>query len=218
MKRLFFTGAFLLAAVAAFNVVANDSIDTDDFIEEASAKGLAEIETAKIALNKTTSTSVNEFAQKMISDHTAANNELITIARNKNLKVADDVELMNKARALILRQREGESFDVAYANNQVAAHEQTIELFKKASRSKDSEIKAFADKTLPKLEHHLQMARDLVTVTREAERNSNRDSGNRNIESDTPNRDVPTDAHKDNPDERKTRTGVGTVPSTQYSE
>src|SRR5690606_23783133 len=110
MKKLLFTGAFLLAAVAAFNVVANDTIETEDFVEEASAKGLAEIETAQIALNKSDSASVKQFAQKMIDDHTAANKELATLARSKNLETADDVELMNKAKALILRQRDGESF------------------------------------------------------------------------------------------------------------
>lgn len=197
MKKLLFTGAFLLAALAAFNVVADDTIDTDDFIEEATAKGFAEIETAKIALKKSTSPSVKEFAQKMIAEHTAANEELTTLARNKKVDVADDVELMNKAKTLILKQRDGESFDAAYANNQVSAHEQTIELFQKASRSKDRQIKAFADKTLPKLEHHLQLARELVNTTNAAERDSSREDGT---------------------NDRKTDRGVGTVPLTQYTD
>lgn len=220
MKKLLFTGAFLLAAVAAFNVVANDTIETEDFVEEASAKGLAEIETAKIALNKSDSASVKQFAQKMIDDHTAANKELATLARSKNLETADDVELMNKAKALILRQRDGESFDVAYANNQVSAHQQTIELFKKASRSKDRDIKSYADKTLPKLENHLQMARDLVNTTKAAETNSRSDQGqiSPNRESTTPNRTVPEDARENTTNDLKESTGVGTVPPTQYSE
>lgn len=213
MKKLLFTGAFLLAAVAAFNVVANDTIDTDDFVEEASAKSLAEIETAKIALTNSSSAQVKEFAQKMITDHTAANKELTTLARNKNLEVADDIELMNKAKALILRQREGESFDAAYANNQVSAHEQAILLYKKASRSKDPEIKAYAEKHLPKLEHHLGMARDLVATTKAADDAS---KGNPNAESATPNRTVPAEARDNDQGERPSRTGVGTVPATQY--
>lgn len=228
MKKLLFTGAFLLAAVAAFNVVANDTIETEKFIEEASAKGLAEIETARMALKKSDSTGVKQFAQKMIDEHTAANKELATIARNKNLETADDVELMNKAKALILRQRDGESFDVAYANNQVSAHEQTVELFKKASRSKDREIKSYAEKMLPKLEGHLRMARDLVVTTKAAETNDQADHGqmNTNRDSTTPNRTVPEDARsnttgdttRDKTDGPDTRTGVGTVPPTQYSE
>lgn len=215
MKKLLFTGAFLLAAVAAFNVVANDTIETEDFVEEASAKSLAEIETAKIALNKSTSSQVKEFARKMVDAHTAANRELAAIARDKNLETADDVELMNKAKALILRQREGESFDVAYANNQVSGHEQTVELFRKATRSKDREIKSYAEKMLPKLETHLQMARDLVVTTKAADES---DREEMNSDSTTPNRAVPNDARKNTTNELDTRSGAGSVPPTQYSE
>jgi putative membrane protein len=48
-----------------------DKIDADDFVEEVSAKGVAEVEGAKLALEKSSSPDVQAFAQKMISDHTA---------------------------------------------------------------------------------------------------------------------------------------------------
>ncbi len=52
--------------------------------------------------------------------------------------------------------------DQAYANNQVVAHEKTVELFKKeASASDNSELKAFATKPLQTLEAHLKMAKEL---------------------------------------------------------
>ena len=81
------------------------------------------------------------------------------------MEVADDAELVSKAKAMILQLRDGESFDRAYANNQVVAHEQTIELFRQAVSSEDAQVSAFAKETLPKLEHHLQMAKDLVAIT-----------------------------------------------------
>lgn len=68
---------------------------------------------------------------------------------------------MNQAKAKILQVREGESFDDAYANNQVEAHEQAIELYEKAAASEDAELSAWAKEVLPKLKHHLEMARDL---------------------------------------------------------
>lgn len=71
---------------------------------------------------------------------------------------------MNKAKAFVLKQRDGESFDEAYAKNQVNAHNDAIELFKKASMSADAELAAFAVATLPKLEHHLMKAKELVNV------------------------------------------------------
>jgi putative membrane protein len=39
-------------------------------------------------------------------------------------------------------------------------------LFQKAANSKDAEVKAFARKTLPKLQHHLEMARELQANTK----------------------------------------------------
>lgn len=169
MKRsgvLISATAALLFGLASLAQAA-DTVSAADFAEEASAKGIAEIETGKLALEKGTHAEVKTFAQAMIDDHTRANDELKALAEKKNLKVSDDAELMNKAKAMILQVRDGENFDEAYANNQVVAHEQTIELYRKATASDDAEISAWAKDTLPKLEHHLEMAKDLQTQTRQ---------------------------------------------------
>jgi putative membrane protein len=65
---------------------------------------------------------------------------------------------------LMLSTADGSDFDRRYAESMgVDAHEDTIELFEKAAGSaEDADIKAFAQKTLPKLQQHLKMARELV--------------------------------------------------------
>lgn len=143
----------------------NDTIDANDFLEEASAKGVAEIETARKALEQSQSEQVKEFANTMIKDHAAANEKMAELAASKNLEISDEATLMDKAKAMILEARDGESFDAAYANNQVAAHEQTIELFERAARSDDAEVASFAEETLPKLKEHLKEAQALVEAT-----------------------------------------------------
>ncbi|MNF08689.1 hypothetical protein D3C81_1758680 [compost metagenome] len=56
-----------------------------------------------------------------------------------------------------------ESFDAAYANNQVNAHEEAVKLFKDAAENADDpEIKQFAQATLPVLQQHLEMAQQLA--------------------------------------------------------
>ncbi|WP_040261049.1 MULTISPECIES: DUF4142 domain-containing protein [Pseudomonas] len=152
-------GAFLLlGAHTAF------AADAEDFVDDASAKGIAEIEAGKSALQKSQSQDVKTFAQMMIDDHTKANEKLKSIATQKKLEVASDAELMDKAKKMILDIRD-ESFDRSYANNQVKAHEQTIEIFKKeANEGKDADLKAFAKETLPKLEAHLQAAKKLAAA------------------------------------------------------
>lgn len=142
-----------------------DSIDAEDFLEEASAMGVAEIETGQKALEESQNAEVRAFAERMIKDHAAANEKMAKLAADKDLEISDEAKLMDKARTMILDAREGESFDDAYANNQVAAHERTIELFERATRSEDAEVAAFAKDTLPKLKEHLEEARKLVQST-----------------------------------------------------
>lgn len=58
---------------------------------------------------------------------------------------------MNKAKAMILELRDGEDFNEAYANNQVVAHEQTIELYRDYLKNgQNSDLKQFAEKCYPR--------------------------------------------------------------------
>lgn len=159
-KYLSASALTLMMGTASVNVLAD--VDVEDFVENASELNIAEIEAAKLALEKSSSATVKSFAQKMINDHTAANRELRSIASAKKVELEDDAALTDQAKAAILKQRDGESFDEAYANNQVAAHRKAIDFYQKASKSEDAEVRAFAVATLPKLQHHLTEAQALA--------------------------------------------------------
>lgn len=137
-----------------------EPIDVEDFVDTATAKGMAELETAKLALEKGTS-HVRDFARRMIEDHTKANEKLTSLASQEGVEVADDATLMDQAKAMILKVQDGESFDEAYIDNQIVAHEQTIELFERGAAMEDTKIARFAESTLPKLREHLEMAKAL---------------------------------------------------------
>ena len=168
--KLFLATAFVLTCgLLSSNAIANapanvsdQAIEAAEFVDEASATSIAEVEAAKLALEKSESPEVKKFAQLMINNHVAANNELASIARSKNLDVEDEATLTTKAKELALKQHSGESFDVAYAKNQVAAHEDAIELFEKATKSPDAEISTLARTSLPKLKRHLELAHQLL--------------------------------------------------------
>lgn len=135
--------------------------ESNSFVDEAAQGGITEVENAKLALQKSKSTDIRDFATHMQAEHTKANQELTALAKKLDLEVPDEATLVAKAKKLILEERD-ESFDKAYANNQVVAHEKTVELFKKEADSSDNaELKAFAKKTLPTVEHHLEMAKEL---------------------------------------------------------
>ncbi|MDR9752632.1 DUF4142 domain-containing protein [Pseudomonas sp. SZMC_28357] len=138
-----------------------------DFVDSAAAGGIAEIETSRLALEKSQSADIKAFANMMITDHGKANDELATIAKKHDIEVPDTTTLVKQAKEKILDLRD-ESFDAAYANNQVKAHEETIALFKKEAETVTDdkkpgavELKGFAQKMLPGLEKHLDMAKKL---------------------------------------------------------
>jgi len=134
---------------------------SDDFVEAATESGIAEVVTGNLALEKSQNADIKKFAQQMVTDHTQANQKLGDIARNLDITPPDEAALTDKVKKVILEWRE-ESFDKSYINNQVDAHEKAVELFKKESTSSDKpELKAFASETLPKLEHHLEEAKQL---------------------------------------------------------
>jgi putative membrane protein len=139
---------------------------TDEaFISQAAQNGNAEIQTSKMALEKASDPKVKEFAKQMINDHTQANDELKAIASAKGVEVPDDPSLLQKGKAMImLSTAEGATFDRRYAESMgVTAHEDNIQLFEKAAGSaEDPEVKAYAQKVLPKLQAHLKMAQELV--------------------------------------------------------
>ncbi|MGV8842500.1 MAG: DUF4142 domain-containing protein [Pseudomonas sp.] len=166
MKSYLRTTAFAVVFVLGYQA-AFAAQDSDDFVEDASAKSLAEVESGKLAQEKGTSADIKSFANMMVKDHTMANEKLNSIADRKKLKVSTDAQLMDQAKAMILELRSAESFDQAYANNQVAAHEATITLFEdEAGNGKDADLKAFAAETLPKLKAHLSKAKALAEAHR----------------------------------------------------
>jgi putative membrane protein len=159
----FIKGSALALMVALGAQGAFAAQDNDDFVEDASAKGVAEVEAGKLAQEKGSAADVKSFADMMVKDHTEANSKLKAIADSKSLEVSDSAELVDKAKAMILELRSAKSFDQAYANNQVKAHEATIALFEEeASNGKDADLKAFAVATLPKLKDHLAHAKALA--------------------------------------------------------
>lgn len=136
---------------------------TTTFIKQAAEGGRFEVESSKLAEQQARSQDVKSFAQKMIQDHTQANQQLANAAQQAGTSVPD-VALTKKHATIIsnLRERNGATFDRAYADAQVTAHQETVELFSDYSKQGNNpEIKQFAEQTLPKLRQHLDMAKDM---------------------------------------------------------
>lgn len=134
-----------------------------EFLISAAQSGLTEIEGSRIALESDPSPEVRAFAQKMIDEHTRANEELRQLADRKGFTLPDEPSVAQRAELVALRALSGGPMNRAYAARiGEAAHENAVELFQRAaSEAQDADIRAYAEKMLPKLQEHLKMAREL---------------------------------------------------------
>lgn len=146
------------------------------FMKQAAENNHAEVESGKLALEKASDPKIKAFAQKMVDDHGAKGKELMALAASKGVELPDGPSVMQKGKLKLLGTSKGESFDRRYAQTMgVTAHEDTIALFRQASTgASDPEVKAFATKTLPALEHHLEMARALPGAQDKEEKGARR--------------------------------------------
>ncbi|MGI9107891.1 MAG: DUF4142 domain-containing protein [Pyrinomonadaceae bacterium] len=133
------------------------------FVMMAAMGGMAEVEMARVALTKASSDSVKQYAQKMIDDHTKANEELMGIATSKGINVAPAPDAKMQAMMMKMEKLSGAEFDREYIKNAGNKDHMKMEkLFRdESAKGKDADLKAFAAKTLPVVQMHLQMARDL---------------------------------------------------------
>ena len=186
MKKLFYTGmlATALLAMQACNSGSKDAKENADslnmskdttanagttggiaveesdakFATEAAVGGMAEVSLGKLALEKSTNASVKEFATMMVNDHGKANEELMSIAAAKNITLPADVDEEHKKKADDLSKKTGKDFDKDYVDAMVDGHKKTLKLMQdEAKDGKDAELKAFAAKTAPIVQAHLDM-------------------------------------------------------------
>jgi putative membrane protein len=127
--------------------------------------GMAEVELGKLATDKAASDEVKKFGQRMVDDHSKANDELKTLAQNKKVTLPTDIDAKHKAERDRLSKLSGAAFDRAYTQAMVAGHREMANLFRTESTSgKDPDVKAWAAKTLPTVQEHLKMAQQTTSA------------------------------------------------------
>lgn len=132
------------------------------FVMEAAVGGMAEVELGRLATERAENADVKAFGQKMVDDHTKANDELKAIAAQKSIMLPAELGPKQKAMKDQLSKLNGAAFDRAYVNMMVKDHVKDVSEFEKASNTaKDADIKGFASKTLPTLQEHLQLVKEL---------------------------------------------------------
>jgi putative membrane protein len=132
-------------------------------VKKAAVGGMAEVELGKLATEKASNDDVKKFGQRMVDDHSKANDQLKQLASQKGVTVPSDLEAKDKALKDRLSKLSGTEFDRAYMKNMVRDHNKDVAEFRKESKSaKDNDLKNFASQTLPTLEDHLKQAKSIA--------------------------------------------------------
>lgn len=155
-----------------------------NFIMKAAQGGMEEVQLGQLAVSKASSEDVKQFGQRMVDDHTKANNELMQLAQNKGVTLPTSSTTMNPSDTSMssssktntatgtntkeqktmdrLSKLSGAAFDKEYMREMLKDHEKDVAEFERESSSaKDPDLKSWATTTLPTLKEHLQMARDI---------------------------------------------------------
>ena len=133
---------------------------TSEFMTKVSDVGMTEVKLGQMAQDKATSQRVKDFGAMMVKDHTAAGDELKNMARQKNVTLPETMSNDHQKKTDDLNKKTGKDFDKAYIKAMVDGHQSTVSDFEKASKNtKDADVKAWVDKTLPTLRMHLDSAK-----------------------------------------------------------
>jgi len=136
--------------------------DDRAFVMEAGPGGLAEVELGRLAAQKGQSADVKKFGQRMVADHSKANAELKKLAASKGITLPAEMNAEQMAEHAKLAKLSGADFDREYMTLMVEDHDKDVAAFLDESKDgSDPDIKSFAAKTLPTLQEHQRMAKEI---------------------------------------------------------
>ncbi len=157
------------------------------FLDKAAQGGIAEVELGQLAQQKSQDPKVKAFGERMVTDHSKANDQLKSLAQSKGMTLPTQPNAKDKAEKDRLSKLSGEQFDKAYMNYMVKDHTKDVSEFRKESQSaKDSDVKSFASSTLPTLESHLQEAKQIAPKERAEAKSSKSKGGNTSTSASNP--------------------------------
>lgn len=144
----------------------NNSTVIDDgssaFLVRAINGGMTETDITAYAQQNAVYQPVKDFAVMLFNDHTAVNNTIKGIAAQKNIVLPTAISTDKQKEINNLKGLAPKDFDKEFIRIIIRNHEAGIEMFTAALLdTKDADVRAFADKTLPALKAHLALAKEL---------------------------------------------------------
>jgi putative membrane protein len=133
------------------------------FMRDAAAGGMMEVELGRLAAERAASADVKAFGQRMVTDHSKANQQLMQLATSKGMTLPRELPADMQAQRDKLARLSGAEFDRMYMQHMVKDHKKDVAEFEKqAEKGADAALRTFAQETLPTLREHLTLAESLA--------------------------------------------------------
>jgi putative membrane protein len=166
MRKLFAATAVAIAVVIvhAGTAPGQTALPAPDqqFVIEAARGGIAEVEMGRLAAQRAASDAVRQFAQRMVTDHGTANQELMQLAQRRGITLPQEMGPSHRAAMDRLSAMSGAGFDQAYMTEMMKDHQQDVTAFTREAREgQDAEVRAWAGKTLAVVQDHQRLAYDV---------------------------------------------------------
>jgi putative membrane protein len=130
-----------------------------------------DVEAGRLAKEKSQNREVVQFGDRMITDHTAVNEQASQLAGRLNLTPADNAtsqSLTSAAEQTMqdLRTKTGADFDRAYMDHEVVYHQQVLDAIDSTliPGAQNADLKALLEQTRPAIAAHLDMARKIQST------------------------------------------------------
>lgn len=170
MKKWLFAlfGAMCLVPAGYAAEARQDALNDPQIASILTTANQVDIDAGKLAQQKASSQEVKDFAQRMVTDHQAANKAAMDVFQKINLKPQDNpsstaLKVGGNRTLTKLKGLQGAAFDKAYMDNEVVMHQTVLDTIDKsllpAARSED--LKDLINKTRPVIADHLEQAKKI---------------------------------------------------------
>ena len=133
-----------------------------NFLVQAARIDMDEVQLGELAQKQGASQAVRDFGQHMVNDHSKANSGLKEIAMQKGASLPAEPSQKQDATLQHLEGLSGPKFDQRYAEGMVKGHTHAVTEFERAAKDlSDTDLRAWAQTTLPLLQEHLRMAKNM---------------------------------------------------------
>lgn len=132
------------------------------FVNAVIRSGMGEIEAGKLASEKSRDTAIQSYAKLLITQHQQLTKDMKDIVAERRVQIPESLDDAHTDKLNRLRSKSGKEFESAFLQQMIEDHTTSLTLFDQAgAHAKDVHIQSFANKNIPIIRNHLQIAKKL---------------------------------------------------------